>query len=273
MKIETDTFHFPASFAADMPRLPPATSGENEFAAFAAQFAHRAERLHHARGSEPWRHAVEPVTDAETRHTAELWAGGLLLTGLAVASLFVWEWRSAPATSSPADTAKVESAAPPPPIEARQPATTIALPPVDSPAPAPEPSQVASTPGGASTTPATPVTPSPPATPGGAAPSPAVAPLSAAVDNLVAAATQPTATPPKAPVSTPLSLDEARELQSRLKSAGFDPGPIDGIVGPRTTDAAHRYGNARTLANADPAREMLVRLRAEPAQSAGLPPH
>jgi peptidoglycan hydrolase-like protein with peptidoglycan-binding domain len=68
--------------------------------------------------------------------------------------------------------------------------------------------------------------------------------------------------------NTPLSGDDARDLQRRLKAAGFDPGPVDGIVGPRTSDAARRYAEARTLASTDAARAMLVRLRAEPTRSA-----
>ena len=68
----------------------------------------------------------------------------------------------------------------------------------------------------------------------------------------------------------PLSWDEARELQGRLKAAGFDPGPIDGIVGPRTTEAARRYGEARVLPAREPSKGMVVRLRGEPLQSAEL---
>jgi peptidoglycan hydrolase-like protein with peptidoglycan-binding domain len=71
---------------------------------------------------------------------------------------------------------------------------------------------------------------------------------------------------------TPLTSDEVRDLQKRLKVTGFDPGPIDGIVGPLTQDAAHRYAAARTLGSADPGRGMLVHLRAEPTKSAQLPP-
>jgi peptidoglycan hydrolase-like protein with peptidoglycan-binding domain len=36
-------------------------------------------------------------------------------------------------------------------------------------------------------------------------------------------------------------VDEVRALQVQLKNAGFDPGPIDGIIGPRTRSALKRY--------------------------------
>ena len=32
-----------------------------------------------------------------------------------------------------------------------------------------------------------------------------------------------------------------RQEQSRLRDAGFDPGPVDGILGPRTKAAMERY--------------------------------
>jgi peptidoglycan hydrolase-like protein with peptidoglycan-binding domain len=37
---------------------------------------------------------------------------------------------------------------------------------------------------------------------------------------------------------------EIREIQQSLKNLGFDPGPIDGIVGPRTRSAAQNYVNS-----------------------------
>ena len=38
-----------------------------------------------------------------------------------------------------------------------------------------------------------------------------------------------------------LSNDKIRQDQLRLKDAGFDPGPIDGILGPKTKAAMQRY--------------------------------
>lgn len=37
-----------------------------------------------------------------------------------------------------------------------------------------------------------------------------------------------------APLKKPPSKEEIRRIQVRLKTAGFDPGPIDGILGPKT---------------------------------------
>ena len=90
-----------------------------------------------------------------------------------------------------------------------------------------------------------------------------------------------TPAPPNAPAAvlakaldvTPLSWAEARELQTRLKMAGFDPGPIDGLVGSLTRDAARRYIEARTLVGTTPTPAMLERLRSEVVQSAELPPY
>jgi hypothetical protein len=272
MKIETAPFHFPASFANRTPPPPPA-DGESEFAAFAAQFANRAERLRQARIAEPPRHVPEAVTDAQTRHTAEMWAGGLLLVGLAVAVLFVWGWPVQLVTGSPADagiTQPAEIAAAPP--TEPQTAATVASPAISAPLPPTEPSPPASAPAAALPTPQEAAATSPTTTPDTAPSAPAVVPTTT-VANLIQAATPPPTTPVKAAaVSAPLNWGDARELQTRLKGAGFDPGPIDGIVGPLTTDAARRYGEARALASKDPASGMLVRLRSEPAQSAENPP-
>ncbi len=35
--------------------------------------------------------------------------------------------------------------------------------------------------------------------------------------------------------------DEVRQIQLRLKTAGFDPGPVDGVTGARTKTAVNRY--------------------------------
>src|SRR5206468_11342627 len=37
------------------------------------------------------------------------------------------------------------------------------------------------------------------------------------------------------------SKDQIQLIQRRMKAAGFDPGPIDGIIGPRTIAALHRF--------------------------------
>jgi peptidoglycan hydrolase-like protein with peptidoglycan-binding domain len=71
--------------------------------------------------------------------------------------------------------------------------------------------------------------------------------------------------PPTAePSSAPLTPDEIRELQGKLKAAGFNPGTIDGFVGRQTRSAMRDYAQARSLPNADATRDLLVRLNAEP---------
>ena len=37
------------------------------------------------------------------------------------------------------------------------------------------------------------------------------------------------------------SKDQIQLIQRRMKAAGFDPGPIDGIIGPKTIAALHRF--------------------------------
>jgi hypothetical protein len=45
----------------------------------------------------------------------------------------------------------------------------------------------------------------------------------------------------------PLNSDEVLETQAWLKAFGFDPGPLDGLPGPKTTDAVKRYRTARQM--------------------------
>jgi peptidoglycan hydrolase-like protein with peptidoglycan-binding domain len=66
--------------------------------------------------------------------------------------------------------------------------------------------------------------------------------------SLVAAsvsATEVTKPPPATGGARPLSYDEVREMQAWLKAFGFDPGPLDGVPGSRTTAAVKRYQAAR----------------------------
>ena len=46
-----------------------------------------------------------------------------------------------------------------------------------------------------------------------------------------------------------LSSEKIRQEQSRLRGAGFDPGPIDGILGPKTKAAMQRYQKSLALKN------------------------
>src|SRR5262245_29994494 len=45
------------------------------------------------------------------------------------------------------------------------------------------------------------------------------------------------------------STEKIRQEQLRLKDAGFDPGPIDGIIGPKTKAAMQRYQKSLALKN------------------------
>lgn len=53
------------------------------------------------------------------------------------------------------------------------------------------------------------------------------------------------ALPERKPGADILTNDEVRETQAWLKAFGFDPGPIDGYAGARTTAAVKRYQAAR----------------------------
>jgi hypothetical protein len=68
------------------------------------------------------------------------------------------------------------------------------------------------------------------------------------------------------------SSSDIRELQGRLQSLGFDPGPIDGANGPRTTAAVTRYQQAHGLQPTGVAdKDLLAELRREPGSTAPPP--
>jgi hypothetical protein len=78
----------------------------------------------------------------------------------------------------------------------------------------------------------------------------------------------PPASAPQMPLvaqakSVPLKADEIRELQGKLKALGFDPGAVDGVVGPMTLSAVRKYSEARAIANPEATKDLLVRLRSE----------
>jgi hypothetical protein len=92
---------------------------------------------------------------------------------------------------------------------------------------------------------------------------------------------QPSAVPPSvAPAMPPLpekkaadrvvvlTNDEIREMQAWLKAFGFDPGPIDGYPGARTTAAIKRYQAARqTEETGQMDRSLLRKVRREAGHS------
>jgi len=45
----------------------------------------------------------------------------------------------------------------------------------------------------------------------------------------------------------PMTANDVRELQGKLKQLGFDPGTIDGIAGRHTLEALNRYREAKHL--------------------------
>ena len=67
----------------------------------------------------------------------------------------------------------------------------------------------------------------------------------------VPAAPPPAAAAPAAPdpsaAAAQMPTVEVREVQNRLRAMGFNPGPVDGSVGPLTENAAKQYQRARGL--------------------------
>lgn len=98
-----------------------------------------------------------------------------------------------------------------------------------------------------------------------------------------APATAQAATPPSSIVETaavpsdleppPLHQNEVREVQSRLRSFGFNPGPIDGVAGTMTQMAVTGYQQSRDLQQTGLLdRELLEQLRRDPAPEVAPPP-
>jgi hypothetical protein len=68
------------------------------------------------------------------------------------------------------------------------------------------------------------------------------------------------------PNQTPLGRDEAREVQTRLRSFGFNPGPVDGVPRAMTEGAIMRYQQNRGQPQTGKVdRELLEQLRQDPA--------
>src|SRR5882757_2285725 len=250
----------------DLPRHPtglhkktsPPTSqaeGKNEYASFAAQLAARAERLAAERAA-AGSHREEPASHSPffllaSGRAGYVWAGFLLLLFISISVLAVWGLPFQPSEllpSGPTEQAKagVPSTGKPeakvsPPVSAPPAAATLVFAP-----------------------PASPRTASPPT----ASPRP-VSPPTGPLPVASPALQMPSAAQPN---PAPLTPDEIRELQGKLKAAGFDPGAIDGTIGRQTRSAVREYAVARALPNAAATRELLVRLKAEAPASVSSAP-
>ena len=112
------------------------------------------------------------------------------------------------------------------------------------------------------------------------APAPASPDSSTSPDADVAAAAPATAEKPQPPATTEsqqavaepapgaaaLSPDEVKEIQARLRSFGFNPGPVDANAGRLTKDAVVRYQRARGQAQTGAIdHSLLEQLRQDPA--------
>lgn len=90
---------------------------------------------------------------------------------------------------------------------------------------------------------------------------PAAAPTAPVVPPPAAAAP---ATPDPTAAAAQMPAAEVREVQGRLRAMGFNPGPVDGQVGPLTENAAKLYQRARGLeVTGTVDRTLLARLRQE----------
>jgi len=184
---------------------------------------------------------------------------------------------TAPSPTPPQPDVTPPSTEPPPAAAVTPPAspstaTPGAPPPAASTPAAPEPKVVPTTVASIndpapSAPPAAPPVTSAPMPPAAAAPAPAPAPAPTPAPASAAAA-------PAIPAEVPLQRTEINEIQTRLYTFGFNPGPIDGAPGPMTQVAAMRYRAERGLPQTDAInRELLEALRQDPApQVAQAPP-
>jgi peptidoglycan hydrolase-like protein with peptidoglycan-binding domain len=212
---------------------PPTSQaeGENEYASFAAQLAARAERLAAERAA-AGSHREEPASHSPffllaSGRAGYVWAGFLLLLFISISALAVWGLPFRPSELLPPSPTEQAKAGVP---STGKPEAKVSLP--------------------VSAPPASPRTASPPPVSLPTGPLPVASPAS-----------QIPSTAPPSPA--PLTPDEIRELQGKLKAAGFNPGSIDGTIGRQTRSAIRQYAEARALPNADATSELLVRLKAE----------
>src|ERR1035437_10203679 len=71
------------------------------------------------------------------------------------------------------------------------------------------------------------------------------------------------AKPPAPPPDRPLTRDEVRELQQLFKKQGFNVGPVDGLVGPRTRLVMQTFAKkAGLVGSTEPTLHLLEAARA-----------
>jgi putative peptidoglycan binding protein len=83
---------------------------------------------------------------------------------------------------------------------------------------------------------------------------------------LVAATSAQEAKSSRSPGKAP-SAQHVREVQEALVKAGYDPGPIDGIFGPRTKAALRKYLAVPPPQVPSPADQVIMRFRTERRES------
>jgi peptidoglycan hydrolase-like protein with peptidoglycan-binding domain len=70
--------------------------------------------------------------------------------------------------------------------------------------------------------------------------------------------------PPEQPQR--LTKEQIQQVQERLQAEGFDPGPADGLLGPKTEAALRQYQEKQGLpVSGEPDEETLERLQIPPA--------
>jgi peptidoglycan hydrolase-like protein with peptidoglycan-binding domain len=251
MKI--DPPQHPAGLHKKASPLRSPADDDNEYASFAAQLAARAERLAAAAASapapisypeEPESHF--PFSLLPSGRAGRVWAGFLLLLFIGVSFLAIGGLPFRPSELLPSSLTEQAKAGVPstgkPEVKVSPPVSAL-----------PAAAALVSAP------PASPRTASPPPV------SPPTGPLPVASPALQLPSTAP-------PSPAPLTPDEIRELQGKLKAAGFNPGAVDGTMGRQTRSAVREYAAAQALPNAEATRELLVRLKAEAPASVSSAP-
>ncbi|WP_139374193.1 peptidoglycan-binding domain-containing protein [Enhydrobacter aerosaccus] len=104
-------------------------------------------------------------------------------------------------------------------------------------------------------------------------PAVAVAPPPASVTATDSAPVATAPFDPSAQAPAPLRSEEVREAQGRLRSFGFNPGPVDGTPGPMTRAAIMHYQQERGLQQTGQLdRDLLDQLRRDPAPQLAVRP-